>query len=179
MSDRKWLYLAVALALAAIAFIAQRHVFTSAEPAPAAPAEVRAAHFWEASLPDLDGRRQPLSQWLGKVVVVNFWAPWCPPCRREIPGFMALQAQYGAQGLQFVGVALDEHDKVRAYVDGEGIDYPILLGGGEAVELGRIAGNRLGGLPYTVVFDRKGKAIAGLTGEVSRERMEALVKPSL
>jgi len=176
--DKKLLLFAAALALAGAGVVAQRFFF-SPEPDAATPVELRSAQFWDASLPDLAGRQQPLTQWLGKVVVVNFWAPWCPPCRKEIPGFIALQEQFGQQGLQFVGVALDEHDKVAAYAEGEGINYPILLGGGEAVDLGRIAGNRLGGLPYTVVFDRKGNAIAGLTGEVSRERMEALVKPLL
>ncbi|MBU1665052.1 MAG: TlpA family protein disulfide reductase [Gammaproteobacteria bacterium] len=178
MIDKKLLLFAAALALAGAGVVAQRFFFSPASEA-ATPVELRSAQFWDASLPDLAGRQQPLTQWLGKVVVVNFWAPWCPPCRKEIPGFIALQEQFGQQGLQFVGVALDEHDKVAAYADGEGMNYPILLGGGEAVDLGRIAGNRLGGLPYTVVFDRKGNAIAGLTGEVSRERMEALVKPLL
>lgn len=177
MIDRKWLF-AGALAVAAAGVLAQRLFFSSDADA-TTPVELRSAQFWSASLPDLAGHPQPLAQWLGKVVVVNFWAPWCPPCRREIPGFIALQEQFGKQGLQFVGVALDEHDKVVTFADGEGMNYPILLGGGDAVDLGRIAGNRLGGLPYTVVFDRKGNAIAGLTGEVTHERMKALVKPLL
>ncbi len=173
MIDGKPLLFAGALALVAAGAVARHFLF------PAAPVELRAAQFWEARLPDLAGKEQPLSQWLGKVVVVNFWAPWCPPCRKEIPGFIALQERLGGQGLQFVGVALDEHGKVAAYADGEGMNYPILLGGADAARLGQAAGNRLGGLPYTVVFDRKGDAVAGLTGEVSRERMEALVKPLL
>ncbi|MDP2431644.1 MAG: TlpA disulfide reductase family protein [Pseudomonadota bacterium] len=178
MIDKKLLLFVAALGLAGAGVVAQRILFP-AESSASAQVEPRSAQFWNASLPDLAGRQQPLTQWLGKVVVVNFWAPWCPPCRKEIPGFIALQEQFGQQGLQFVGVALDEHDKVAAYAEGEGMNYPILLGGSEAVQLGQIAGNRLGGLPYTVVFDRKGNAIAGLSGEVSRERMEALVKPLL
>jgi len=168
----------VALAFGGVGMVTQHFLFRT-ESGAAAVADLRAAQFWGTNLPDLAGQRQPLAQWRGKVVVVNFWAPWCPPCRKEIPGFIALQETLGKQGLQFVGVALDEHDRVAAYADGEGINYPILLGGGEAMQLSQAAGNRLGGLPYTVVFDRKGNAIAALSGEVSRARMEALVQPLL
>lgn len=144
-----------------------------------APDAVNIAGVWATSLPDLAQQPQPLRQWLGQVMVVNFWAPWCPPCRKEIPGFMRLQERLGHQGLRIVGVALDEPDKVQAYVDETGMDYPILLGGLKAVELGQAAGNRLGGLPYTVVFDRRGNAVATLVGEVAEERLEAIVKPLL
>jgi thiol-disulfide isomerase/thioredoxin len=140
---------------------------------------VRSAEFWSANLPDLARKPQALRQWLGQVVVVNFWAPWCPPCREEIPGFIRLQDRLGARGLQFVGVALDEADKVQAYVDETGINYPILLGGMEAVKLGQAAGNRLGGLPYTVVFDRQGHAVASLVGGVTETRLEGIVQPLL
>ncbi len=144
-----------------------------------APAEVDVAGVWAASLPDLAGQTQALRQWQGRVLVVNFWAPWCPPCRKEIPGFLRLQERLGPKGLQIVGVALDEQDKVRAYVEETGMDYPILLGGMDAVNLGRLAGNRLGGLPYTVVLDRQGQAVATLVGEVAEARLEGIVQPLL
>lgn len=159
-------------------FLAHRYFPDRGGPAAQVP-EIRYGEFWGTKLPDMAGQPQPLEQWLGKVAVVNFWAPWCPPCRKEIPGFIQLQERLGAQGLQFVGVALDELDKVQAYVDETGINYPILLGDMAAVNLGQAAGNRLGGLPYTVIFDRQGKAVAALTGAVSEERLEALVKPLL
>ena len=95
--------------------------------------------------------RQALRQWQGKVLVLNFWAPWCPPCREEIPDFIRLQQRHGEAGLQFVGVALDDPDKVAAFVDETGINYPILLGGDAGAALCMAAGNRLGGLP----LDRK------------------------
>ncbi|NWG86590.1 MAG: TlpA family protein disulfide reductase [Hydrogenophilaceae bacterium] len=132
-----------------------------------------------ASLPDLDGKPQPLNQWLGKVMVINFWAPWCPPCREEIPGFIKLQEKYGDKGLVFIGVALDEQGRVQSYVDEIGIHYPILIGGPEAGQLSTSAGNRLGGLPYTLVLDREGKPVANYTGAVAEQKLETLIAPLL
>jgi thiol-disulfide isomerase/thioredoxin len=67
------------------------------------------------ALPDASGRQEALAQWKGKVLVVNFWATWCTPCREEMPEFVAAQNELGARGLQFVGIAIDDADKVRQY----------------------------------------------------------------
>jgi thiol-disulfide isomerase/thioredoxin len=149
------------------------------EPGNGATDAVELGTVWNASLPDLANRPQPIRQWQGKLLVLNFWAPWCPPCREEIPGFIRLQAKYGDRGVQFLGVALDAADRVRAFADQAGIPYPILLGDAGAAELARAAGNRLGGLPYTVVFDRQGRPVATLTGGVDEARLEMLLKPML
>jgi thiol-disulfide isomerase/thioredoxin len=150
-------------------------------PAPETPAplEIRAAAFWETRLPDLDDAPQPLMQWLGKVLVVNFWASCCLPCQKEIPAFIALQNKHGGQGLQFVGVAMEAPDKAGAYATKVGMNYPILRGETAGTQLGRDAGNLMGGMPYTVVFDRRGNAVAALTGEVSSARLENLILPLL
>lgn len=132
-----------------------------------------------ARIADLAGVRQPIAQWRGKVLVVNFWATWCPPCRQEIPEFIALQKQYGAQGLQFVGIALDEKAKIQNFVDEVGINYPILVGDLEAVALAQASGNRMGGLPYTVIIDRQGKLVTTETGALSREKLTAIITPLL
>ena len=178
VAGRTALLLFVALGFAG-AGLATRHFLAPAEPPMGPPSGLRHAEFWAARLPDLANRQQAMAQWQGKVVVVNFWAPWCPPCRKEIPGFIALQEKFGEQGLQFIGVALDRADRVKAYATQAGINYPLLLGGDEAVRLGQAAGNRLGGLPYTVVFDRNGNAIAALSGAVPQTRMQTLVQPLL
>lgn len=177
MKFRNSILVAVALAFGAAGVIGQR--FLASPAARGAPADVRLADVWAARLPDLADHEQALAQWQGKVLVVNFWAPWCPPCRAEIPAFIRLQERYDKQGLQFVGIALDEKDKVQAFADQFGINYPLLLGGPGAVMLSQNAGNRLGGLPYTVLFDRKGNAVATLSGEVREARLEALLKPLL
>ena len=178
MKSPKTTLFLVALAFGIAGIVAQRFV-APAEPMLGAPGEVSVAEVWNGRLPDLAGKPQDMRQWRGKVLVLNFWAPWCPPCRKEIPDFIRLQERHGQAGLQFVGVALDEPDKVSAFVDETGINYPILLGAEQATALSAAAGNRLGGLPFTVVFDRRGNAVATLTGGVNEARLEALVKPLL
>ena len=179
MAANKVVLLLVAVGFGLSGVVTQRFFTPPAVAHLGAPGEVRVAAIWDATLPDLRHTPQPLSQWLGKVVVLNFWAPWCPPCRREIPDFMRMQDSLGGQGLQFVGIALDDADKVIAYSRDTGINYPILLGGASGTMLSQAAGNRHGGLPYTVVLDRQGKAIATLTGGVSEAQLAELVMPLL
>ena len=159
--------------------VAQRYWAPEADPMVGSAAEVRPADFWATQLPDLKQQNQPLNQWLGKVLVVNFWATWCPPCRQEIPGFIRLQERLGMQGVQFIGIALDDADKVATFVQESRINYPILLGSSQAAALSYSSGNQSGGLPYTVLFNRQGNAVATLTGGVSEARLEALLKPLL
>lgn len=135
--------------------------------------------IFAASLPDLDGKHQALQQWQGKVLVLNFWAPWCPPCRAETPAFIALQEKYRARDVVFVGVALDQKDKVQAFVDEMGVNYPILLGENDAAELAKIAGNRLGGLPFTAVFKKDGGIATTVTGEYKSDALEKMLNSLL
>jgi thiol-disulfide isomerase/thioredoxin len=132
-----------------------------------------------ARLPDMNGKLRALEQWRGKVLVVNFWATWCGPCREEIPAFIKVQDKLGAKGLQIIGIAVDQQDKVRPYAAEMKINYPILVGDLEAIDLARQAGNRLGGLPFTVVFDRQGTAVHSQLGGINQQKLEALVQPLL
>jgi len=131
------------------------------------------------TLDDLDGKGQPLSQWRGKVLVVNFWATWCPPCLEEIPAFVQLQSKYGAKGIQFVGIAVDDKPKVAEFSKRVGINYPILIGGLDAIELSRKSGNRLGGLPYTVIIDRNGNLANVESGKLTLAALEDRIKSLL
>lgn len=133
----------------------------------------------EFVLPDLDGEMQNVNQWDGQVIVLNFWATWCPPCRKEMPAFMELQEKYASQGLQFVGVALDEPGKVEDFIDTLGVDYPILVGDDEAIRVSEAYGNRLGALPYTAVIDRETTIVKTYRGEVSKKSLEKLIQRTL
>lgn len=125
----------------------------------------------------LDGAKVPLRQWRGKVLVVNFWATWCTPCREEIPEFIKFQQASGPRGVQFVGIAIDELARVAPYAKEIGINYPILIGGFESLELSRALGNRKGVLPFTLVVDRTGKAVSATIGVLKPEKLEKLLTP--
>ena len=145
------------------------------DPGAVNPAAVRA--LLAAPLPDLEGRKRAVESWQGRVVVVNFWATWCAPCREEIPEFVRMQERYGARGLQFVGIAIDVPDKVSAFAREFGINYPLLVGGLETVALMREAGNRVGVLPYTLVLDRQGNVVSRHPGGLNEAKLEGIIKP--
>ena len=126
-------------------------------------------------LPDVDGRQQALSQWQGKVLVVNFWATWCAPCREEMPHFIAAQAKDGGKGLQFVGIAVDQVDKVREFAQEIRLNYPALIGGLGAIELSKALGNELAALPFTIILDRAGNVVHTQLGPLKAAQLDALL----
>jgi thiol-disulfide isomerase/thioredoxin len=173
----RWLRLTLfgAVALAALSGgIWLRLSHTTAPPTPQAAAAIRAL-----VLPDIEGKSQNFQQWQGKVVVVNFWATWCGPCREEIPMFVTLQRELGDKGLQFVGIAIDDAAKVREFSANYKINYPTLLGTFDTFVISEQAGNKLRGLPYTLILDRTGAIVATETGGLKRERLQALLTPLL
>lgn len=124
------------------------------------------------SLPDTAGQTRSVQEWDGHVVVINFWATWCPPCREEIPEFVALQQKYATRGLQFIGIAIDEPEAVLAFMKATGINYPVLLGQLTGVDLSRKYGNRWGALPFTAMIDRQGQVVSVKGGSITRREME-------
>ncbi len=125
----------------------------------------------------LDGVSQSLEQWRGKVLVVNFWATWCGPCREEIPEFIKYQSSHGAKGVQFVGIAVDTPERVAIYAKEMGINYPLLVGGIETMELAREVGDRAGVLPFSLIIDRNGRVAATVVGVLRPEKLEKALAP--
>jgi peroxiredoxin len=161
------------LLAATFGFLAQRHVNGGS-----AGADVLGTQRIDFSLPDLKGDARRLSEWDGKVLVVNFWATWCPPCRKEIPDFVKLQTEYATQGVQFVGVAMDRVEDVRDFIRHVPMNYPVLIGDEEG-DISRRYGNKFAALPYTVIIDRAGRVVLTRRGLLPPAEVKATLGPLL
>lgn len=144
----------------------------STPPATASPA----FNFLAIALPDASGQMQAVQQWQGKVLVLNYWATWCPPCRQEMPMFSTLHERYAAQGVQFVGLSIDTADKVTEFQKTNPVAYPLLIAPMNALEPTAALGNETQGLPFTVVLDRNGHIAATKLGRFSESDLERLIK---
>jgi thiol-disulfide isomerase/thioredoxin len=163
-----------AIAVAAIAAAGLGAYFGQRAAGTAAP-NAAAAALLAISLPDPAGKQESLGQWKGKVLVVNFWATWCGPCREEMPAFVRAQTEHGSKGLQFVGIAVDQPDKVREFAQEIGLNYPALIGGYGAMELSRTLGNSVMALPFTVVVDRNGRIVHTQLGPLREQKLQSIV----
>lgn len=131
------------------------------------------------SLPDAQGQQTALSQWQGRILVVNFWATWCPPCKREMPAFSRLQQKFGEKGVQFVGIAVDNAENVQKFSQTSPVSYPLLIGGNQASQLTRDLGNSHMGLPFTLIIGRQGQIFAYKLGELPETQLEQLLQDAL
>lgn len=181
---KEWKILLLALAAASLSAYAgfrlssTRVQATTADVSEPVAASLVAAKN-DARIKDLDGREHSLSEWEGKILVVNFWATWCLPCVVEIPAFVKLQADLGARGLQFVGIALDDRAAAAKFATEHAINYPVLVGDDDVARLMQGLGNAIGALPYTVVFDRDGHIVHTQQGEWELAEARRILKPLL
>jgi thiol-disulfide isomerase/thioredoxin len=118
------------------------------------------------SLSDLQGKSTPIAAWTGKSLVINFWATWCAPCRREIPLLEGLSGEWGGRGIQVVGIAVDHRTEVMTYARRLKIDYPILIGEQDALDVAISLGFDSPVFPFTVFTDRRGELVALYVGEL-------------
>lgn len=130
-------------------------------------------------LKNLGGKPLSLADWKNKVVVLNFWASWCAPCQKEVPIFNRLQKEYGPEGVQFVGLAVDNLQNIQKFLQKIPIEYPVLIGDEAAFSIIQQYGNSSGVLPYTIFIGRSGKIHAivkgGLTESYTRNAIEKLL----
>jgi thiol-disulfide isomerase/thioredoxin len=138
-------------------------------------AEVAPAQRIAFSLPDLEGSMRHLSEWDGKARLVNFWATWCAPCRREIPLLKKVQAEHGADKLQIIGVAVDFQEDVVAYAETAQFNYPILIGQEDAMAAAETSGEDFVGLPVTMLISAEGDLIKMHMGELVESHIAQIV----
>lgn len=149
---------------------------------PPAAETMNSAQALALKFDSLDGSgARSLRDWKGKALLVNYWATWCQPCRKEIPLLVRLQAQYAARGLQVVGIATDETSEqdVRSFLKHMVVNYPILMGTDEVGSMVAGFGGTLIGLPYTVMLDADGKVLAIHAGELHPDEAEKLIQSGL
>ena len=131
---------------------------------------------------DRHGGEHRLSDWQGKVRVVNFWATWCPPCVHEIPMLIELQQSLASRGVQIVGVAVDDPDSAFAMAEELGMNYPTMADSRRTIDLLHAYGNRAAALPFTAFVDPQGsirdRHVGALTPELTRSKIEALLPRS-
>jgi len=141
----------------------------------AAPHPIVPARLPDFSLNDLTGKSISISAWSGKSLVINFWATWCAPCRREIPLLKTIAAEWAGRDLEVVGIAVDHRDKVKDFAGQFKIDYPVLIGDQDALDIAAKFGMAAPAFPFTVFTDRRGQVVALFVGELHRPQVDFIL----
>ena len=131
------------------------------------------------TLPDLLGHATPVSNWQGKALIINFWATWCAPCRREMPLLQALDRTWSDRNFRVIGIAVDRRDAVEAYSRSLQIGYPLLIGEEDALQVASRLGVTTPAFPFTVFTDRRGRIIALYIGELHKPETDLILSTVL
>lgn len=170
--------------IAIVAAIAGSLFFFTQQPEVAAPVVVEPVVVAEApaaaiqvafELDGLDGNKRQFSEWDGKHRIVNFWATWCAPCRREIPLLKSFQDQHGADDFQVIGIAVEFPEPVIAYAEETQFNYPILVGEQDAMAVAESSGISFIGLPFTMLVTKDGTLVGAHMGEIHQQHLDDIV----
>jgi len=140
---------------------------------------INTALLYKTSLIDTQGTKQNLNQYKGKIIVLNFWATWCPPCREEMPELSRLYQEFQNKNVVVLGLAMDDLALVKDFLQTSPVNYPIFIAENESMELGTELGNNQGVLPYTIIIDADGNVIKTFFGRISKPLLEETLKTLL
>ncbi len=164
--------LMVAILLAAVTHFAQPAHMEN-------PAGAVSDSLFAAQFSDANGNMQPLAQWRGRVLIVNFWASWCPPCREEMPELSQLQDKYRDRGVVVLGISTDDAAKMQQFAREAPVSYPLLAGDAAGLDLATTMGNDRDVLPYTVILRRDGSVAINHFGRIDSLELESALAPLL
>jgi thiol-disulfide isomerase/thioredoxin len=154
-------------------------LFKFLQPMPEQQPSTTKVELHSIPLTDIEGQQTRLKDWAGDILVVNFWAPWCAPCRREIPALIEIEREYRARGVRVLGLAFDGEEQVRNFATEYQIGYPLFLTGNRSAMYNAAFDNPSGSLPYTVLISRDQSIVFQHNGELSaqqlRTQLEALL----
>lgn len=166
--------------MAGALFYAARMPVTMQQPAPtnAGPetAALEVVSYPEFTLPDIAGQERRFSEWHGKHRLINFWATWCAPCRREIPLLKAFQDAHAANGFQVLGIAVDYPEEVSAYAETAAFNYPVLVGQEDAMSVAESSGIEFIGMPFTMIVAADGEYLGAYVGELHQRHLDTIVE---
>jgi len=161
--------------MAGALFYAARIPVQVAAPPTARPAQLEVTTHPVFALPDLEGVERELVEWDGKHRLLNFWATWCAPCRREIPMLKAFQEQHGEAGFQVLGIAVDYPEQVTQYAEQAEFNYPILIGQQDAMAVAESSGIEFIGMPFTMFVAKDGEYVGAYVGELHQSHLDDVV----
>lgn len=142
--------------------------------------EAQAVDLASMVVKDIDAKPVGLDQWSGKVLAINFWATWCPPCRKEIPVLIETQKEFADKNVQFLGIAMDDNKAVKSYMQTTDFNYPILISDlNETIRIGQAVNYNFIALPFTVFISADGMQSKAHTGELNKEQIEEILNSFL
>ena len=171
MNRRQWMMIGGISLLALLAGIFSSHWITQTGLASDPSIKAFFANSWQTP----EGKPANSDDWRGKMLVVNFWASWCPPCVEEMPTLDKIAQEYASKNVLIVGIGIDSPSNIREFLEKTPVSYPIVIGGLEGSNLAKQMGNSQGALPYTVIVNQNGKAVFTKLGKISEEELKKAI----